>query len=84
MWKHGEIPIDLGWKILVIIPNGNTNTRRIGLLETLWKVVEAIVETRLRAIISFQDVLHGLRSGRGTGTAILELKLAQYLAIIDQ
>ena len=30
------------------------------------------------------DVLHGFRSRRGTGTAIMELKLYQELASIDQ
>ena len=30
------------------------------------------------------DVLHGFRAGKGTGTAIMELKLAQELDNIDQ
>ena len=30
------------------------------------------------------DVLHGFRAGRGMGTAILDLKLAQDISIIDQ
>ena len=50
MWSTKEIPRELGWTILVLISNVNTDTLRIGLLETLWKVVESIVDTRLWAI----------------------------------
>ena len=35
MWKHGDIPREIGWKILVLIPKGKTDTRGIGLLESL-------------------------------------------------
>ena len=46
-------------------------------------MVEALIDTRLRASIQFHDVLHGLRDRRGTGTAIIELNLAQELTGID-
>ena len=49
IWRMGEIPQDLGWTVLVLIPKGTTKTRGIGLLETLWKVVEALIDTCLRA-----------------------------------
>ena len=39
MWHTGEIPQKLGWTTLVLIPKGNIDTRGIGLLGTLWKVV---------------------------------------------
>ena len=39
----------MGWKILVLIPRGATNTIGIDLLETLWKVVDALIDTNLRA-----------------------------------
>ena len=73
----------LGWTILVLIFMGTTNTRGIGLLDTLWKVVEALIETRLRASQQMNDVLHGFRAVRGTETAIIELKLDQDIASID-
>ena len=84
MWHAGEIPQESGWTVLVVIPKGTTNTRGIGLLETLWKVVEALVYTCLHTILQFHEVLHGFKAGRGTGTAIMELKIAQELASIDQ
>ena len=73
----------MGWKVLVLIPKGNTDTRGIGLLEFLWKVVEAIIDTHLRASVRLHDILHGFRIGKGTGKVILDLKLAQKLANVD-
>ena len=39
MWRIAEIPQELGWTVLVLIPKGSTDTWVIGLLETLWKAV---------------------------------------------
>ena len=83
MWLTGDIPQDLGWNFLVLIPKGTTDTQCIGLLETLWEVVETLIDTSVRASLQFHDVIHIFRSGRGTGTAIMELKLAQELSSVD-
>ena len=37
MWRTGEIPQELGWNILVLIPKAPTDNWGIGLLETLWR-----------------------------------------------
>ena len=84
MWNRVGVPQELGWIVLVLISKGTTNTQGIGLLETLWKVVEVLINTRLRVSLQLHDVLHGFRAGRGVGTAIMELKLAPELASIDQ
>ena len=68
---------------MVLIIKGTTYTWGIGLLETLWKLVEALIETRLCANLQFHEVLHGFRAGRGTGRDIMELKIAQELSRID-
>ena len=47
------------------------------MIENLWKVVEAIIDTSLKVCINFQVVLHGFLVGRGMRTAILEIKLTQ-------
>ena len=47
-------------------------------------MVEAIIDTHLRASISFHDVFRGFHTGRGMGTVILELKLAQELSRVNQ
>ena len=57
MWCTGEIPQELVCTVLVLIPKGTTDTWGIGLLETLWKVVEALIETRIRASLHLHDVL---------------------------
>ena len=84
MWKHGDILRELGWKILVLIPKENKDNRGIGLLEYLWKVVEAIIDTHLRASVCLHNVMNGLRTGRRMGTATLELKMAQEISSMDQ
>ena len=47
--------------ILVLIPKGTTDTRGTGLLETLWKVVEALIDTRLCTSVHMHNVLHRFR-----------------------
>ena len=74
----------MGWIVLVLITKGTTKTWGTGLLETLWKVVEALIDTRLRANIHMYVVLHRLGYGIGTRTDIMELNLAQDVASIYQ
>ena len=53
-------------------------------MESLLKVEESIIYTRLKASVRPLDVLHDFRAGRGTGTEILELNMVQELAIVEQ
>ena len=50
----------------------------------MWKVVAVILNRRFTSSITFYDVLHGFRAGRGTGTATLEVKLLQQLAAMRE
>lgn len=84
MWNTGEIAQELTWTILVLLPKPNGEKRGIGLLETAWKIIESIITTRTNTVIQFHDCLHGFRAVRGTGTAILEAKLFQELASVEQ
>ena len=84
MWIPGEILRGLGLTILVLIPKGNTDTRGIRLMETLWKVVEAIIDTRNRSSIQFHDVLHWFLAGGVTGASTMEFKIVQDLVSIYQ
>jgi hypothetical protein len=80
IWEHGSIPQQMTWMVIVLLPEGGGNYYRgIGLLEPLWKVVEVLIDKRFLAI-EFHDCLHGFLAGRGTGTATMEVKLAQQLA----
>ena len=83
MRQTGEIPQDFGCTVLVLIHKGTIDTQGIGFVETLWKVVKALIDMRLRASLQFHDALHGFWDGRGTGTYIMELKLTQDLPIVD-
>ena len=73
----------MGWTVLILIPKGTTDIRGISLLETLWKVEEALIDTHLRSSLHMNNVLHRFRTGRGAGTATIEINLYQELARID-
>ena len=77
MWRTGGISQELVWTVLVLFPKGTTDTRGIGLLYTLWKVVEVLIDTCLHTSLYIHNILHGFRYGRGTSAAIMELKIAQ-------
>jgi len=55
--------------------------RGIGLLEPIWKVLERIMDRRLDTI-ELHDCLHGCRAHHGTGTGVIEAKLAQQLSYL--
>ena len=70
------------WSIVVLIPKGEGDYRGIGLLEPIWKVLERIMDCRLDAI-ELHDCLHGCCAHRGTGTGVIEAKLAQQLSYLE-
>ena len=41
------------------------------MMEALWKVLETIIDTRIKMLVTFHDVLHGLCAIRGMGMAII-------------
>ena len=44
--------------------------------------MEAVIDTWIKSVVQFQDVLNGFRAGRGAGTSIMELKLFQGLVSV--
>jgi len=75
------LPKSFGTGILVLIPKGVPDQYRgIALLEVIYKLVSAIINRRLTEAIAFHDAVHGFCTGRGTGTATIELKLRMQLA----
>jgi hypothetical protein len=83
VWDERKIPIQLGWVVTVLIPKGGGDYRGIGLLEPIWKIIERVIDKRLEAI-ALHDSLYGCRNGRGSGSAVIEAKLSQQLAHIEQ
>ena len=82
MWEHSTLPTKMSCTILVLLPKSNFYTQGIELLGVLWKVVEAIIDTRIKTAMVFHDVLHVFSGFRGTGTAILDINMYQELASI--
>ena len=76
VWATGNIPQQLCWVVMVLILKGGGEYWGIGLLEPIWKVMERVMDLRLEKI-KLHDSLHGCLAGRGTGTGIIEAKLAQ-------
>ena len=64
---------------MVQIPKGNADTRGMGLLEVVWKVVELVANCWMGAAVGFHYTLYNFRSCRGMGDASLEVKLLQKL-----
>jgi hypothetical protein len=84
IWDTGEIPQKMLLTIIVLIPKGNSGDfRGIGLLEVVWKVIERVIDARMKCVL-LHDALHGFRPGRSCGTGIMEVKLAQQLAGLEQ
>jgi hypothetical protein len=83
-YETGEIPSQVGWTTMVLLPKGSGEYRGIGLLETVWKLLSSIIDARLKAAIHFHDALHGFRASHDTSTAIFEAKLFQQLATVEQ
>ena len=82
IWTTGMIHRQLLWIIVVLIPKGGGDFHGISLLEPIWKVLERIIDLRL-AKIDLHDTLHGCHAHRGTGTMVIEAKLAQQLAYLE-
>ena len=83
VWATGTIPQQMSGVVTVLIPKGGREYRGIGLLEPIWKVLERVLDLRLEAI-KLHDSLHGCLKGQGTGTGIIEAKLSQQLAHLEQ
>ena len=67
IWDQGEIPMQMSWMVVVLLPKGGGDFRGIGLLDPFWKVVEKVMVRRL-GTIEFHPCLHGGLPKRGTGT----------------
>ena len=84
VFEHQELPECMPWSIMVLLPKGNGSYRGIGLLEIPWKVIKRVIDSRVGAVVTFHDCVHGFTKRRGCDTAIIEAKLAQELASIAQ
>jgi hypothetical protein len=84
VYTTGEIPAQMAWSTVVLLPKSDGGVRGIGLLEVTWKVLSSLVDKRISRNITYHDSVHGFRAKRGTGTAVFEAKLFHQLATIHQ
>ncbi len=54
IWDRGEIPQQMAWMTVVLLPKGGGDYRGIGLLEPFWKKIDILMDRRLQAI-GFDD-----------------------------
>ncbi len=81
-WESGTVPTQMSWVVIVLLLKGG-GYHGIGLLDPMWKVVEKIMVAQM-SCLELLNCLHGGLPGQGTGTAIMEVKLNQQLAWVDQ
>lgn len=84
-FERVQLPQKMARASVVRIPKPDSaEMRGIGIVESPWKVISAIINNRIMERTKFHDTIHGFRPGRGTGSAILEVKLAMSLAALER
>ena len=63
--------------MLILIPKGNVNTWGIRMIEVVCKVLEAVIDNWIKSVVQLHNFLHRFCTGRGTGNAIMDLKIVQ-------
>ena len=79
VFGDGVVPVEIAWEKMVLILKGKGKYRDIGLVEVLRKVFVVVVNCCLKSSGMLHDTLQGFRTGRWTGTVVLESKLSQKL-----
>ncbi len=82
-WESGTVRTQMSWMVIVLLSKGGGDYRGIGLLDPMGKVLEKIMVAQI-SCLELHNCLHGGLPRRGTGTAIMEVKLNQQLAWVDQ
>jgi hypothetical protein len=47
IWDQGEIPMQMSWMVVVLLPEGGGDFHGTGLLDPRWKVAEKIMVHRM-------------------------------------
>ena len=75
-FSSGTAPTAFNLGTLIIIPKDDKGgVRGIGLLETIHKLILAVINLRMGNSIEFCEEVHGFRRHRGCYTAIGEAKM---------
>ena len=81
-WDTVEIPRQMYLSVVVLISKKSNDYRGKGLLEVVWKVLEGVLNGRMKEV-KLHDALHGFRQKRGGGTGIMEAKLVYILPLLS-
>ena len=58
-FRERQVPTQMSWSTVVLLPKGNGDYQGIGLLEISWKVIGSIINQRIADKVTFHDALHG-------------------------
>jgi hypothetical protein len=83
IWESSSMPTQMSWMVIVLLPKVGGDYHGIGLLDPMWKVVENIMVAQM-SCLKLHHCLHGELPCWGMGMAIMEVKLNQQLAWVDQ
>ena len=76
-FRYGNVPEEVAWATMVLLPKGEGLYWGISMVEILWKVCSVVVNFCLKLSVRLHDVLHGFREGQGAGMDTLEANLEQ-------
>ena len=62
----------------------STQEQHVWLLEVLWKVMKALIDTHTKKAGNFHGILRGFCVGRGMGIATIEMNLSHEMVSVDQ
>jgi hypothetical protein len=82
-WESSTVPTQMRWVVIMLLLKEGGAYHGIGLLDPMWKVVEKIVVAQM-SCLELHNCLHGGLPRGGMGIAIMEVKLNQQLAWVDQ
>ena len=72
------------WQLVVLIPEGGYKYRGIVIVQVMWTAVVVLLNRRFTASMTYHNFLHELRTGHGTGSANIEVKLLQQVGAMRE
>ena len=84
-FRDSTLVVEIMCQMVVMIPKGNDGYFwGVGLVGALWKTMTVLLNRGFNLSIRFHYVLHGLRAGRRTETAVLKSNMIQQLTTMRE
>ena len=55
------------WTVLVLILKANVDNQGIGLIEVVWEVVEAVIDTQIKSVVQLHEFSSQVSRREGVG-----------------